>query len=50
MEINYERWYDCCKLLLDLGFDLDKNSAKDLICAINEVYQNYDEYVDSENH
>ena len=24
--LDYKKWYDCCKLLLDLGFDIDKNS------------------------
>lgn len=48
MELNYERWYECCKLLLNYGFDLEKNSAGDLLGAINEVYDHYDEYFNSE--
>lgn len=43
--MDYEKWYDSCKFLLNLGFDLDRNTASDLLAAINEVYENYEEYI-----
>lgn len=45
--MDYEKWYESCKLLLNLGFDLDRNSARDLLSAINDVYDHYEEYTDS---
>ena len=45
--MDYKKWYECCMLLLNLGFDLDKNSARDLLGAINDVYVHYDEYINS---
>lgn len=42
--MDFEKWYESCKLLLNLGFDLDKNTARDFLGAINEVYDNFDEY------
>ena len=42
--LDYKKWYDSCSILLKLGFDLEKNNAGDLLGAINEVYNSFEDY------
>ena len=45
--MDFEKWYNSYKFLMELGFDLERNNAGDLVAAIYEVYDHYEEYVNS---
>lgn len=36
-------WYDTLTYLLNLGFDLDKNTARGLIASVNEIIWQYED-------
>lgn len=42
--MDCNRYVECINKLLELGFDLDKNSARDLLDALKDCYVNFDEY------